>query len=97
MCYNKTYALKEPQIGQIAVSRMGHDQGRPYVVVAVLNSDFVLCVDGKYRTLDKPKQKRVKHLKTAGVSLDAAQAVQDGTLTDAAVRKILKASMTAKQ
>ena len=90
------YALSEPKSGQIVVSRMGHDTGRPYIVVAVVGSDFVLCADGKYRTLDKPKQKRVKHLKTTGVSQAAAEAIESGKLTDADVRRILAAAFKAQ-
>ena len=90
MCYNKTYALKEPAVGQIVVSSKGHDTNRLYVIVAVLGGDFVLCVDGRYRTIDKPKQKRVKHLRWAGMSEQAAQEVGNGRLPDAAVRKILQ-------
>lgn len=90
MCYNKMYASKIPTVGQIAVSRRGHDEGRLYIIVAVLGNDFVMCADGKVRTLDKPKTKRIKHLKTAGESESAAKAIADGKLTDAGIRKILK-------
>lgn len=84
------YALENPTVGQVVESRMGHDKGRMYIVVAVLGSDFVLCADGEYRPLDKPKTKRVKHLKWAGESQDAAKAIASGKLTDSAVRKIIK-------
>ena len=96
MCYNKTYAQNVPTVGQIVVSRMGHDTDRPYIIVAVLGSDFVLCVDGKYRTVDKPKQKRVKHLRLVCDCEQAQKAVQSGKLTDAKVRKILKENSNAE-
>ena len=50
------------QTGYIVKSLKGHDVNRIYMVIAVLNSDFVLLSDGKYRKLDNPKQKRVKHV-----------------------------------
>lgn len=68
MCYNKTYAPIKPAVGQVVKSLMGHDEGRLYIIAAVLGAEFVLCVDGKYRTLDKPKTKRYKHLKAVGES-----------------------------
>lgn len=89
MWYNKTYALREPHVGQIVVSRMGHDAGRPYVIVAVLSSEFVLLADGKYRTVDKPKTKRTKHLRFGGES-EAATRVATAP-ADAELRKVLKA------
>ena len=88
------YAPTIPVAGQLAVSRMGHDKDRVYIVIAVLNADFVLCVDGKYRTVEKPKQKRIKHLKFGEVSQAAAKAIAQGKLTDAAVTKAIKAVVT---
>lgn len=91
MCYNRMYALENPRIGQIVISRMGHDRGRVYLIAAVLGRDFVLVTDGKLRPLDKLKTKRVKHVKYAGESEEIAKAIKDGKITDAAVRKTLKA------
>ena len=50
------------QVGNVVKSIKGHDAQRLYLVIAVLNVDFVLLCDGKYRKLDNPKQKRVKHV-----------------------------------
>lgn len=50
------------QVGYVVKSLKGHDAGRVYLVVAVLNADFVLLSDGEYRKLDNPKQKRIKHV-----------------------------------
>ena len=50
------------QVGYVVKSLKGHDTGRVYLVVAVLNADFVLLSDGEYRKLDNPKQKRNKHV-----------------------------------
>lgn len=71
----------------IVVSRKGHDTGRAYLVAAEVSGDFLLLVDGRYRTLDKPKLKRAKHVKYAGrCALDMASA------TDADIRKALAAA-----
>ena len=48
--------------GTIVKSLKGHDEGRVYAVVATAGEDFVLLCDGKYRKLDNPKQKRVRHV-----------------------------------
>lgn len=83
------YTLENPKVGQVVVSRMGHDKQRVYLIVAVLGEDFVLCADGKYRTLDNPKQKRLKHLKLLGECEAAAEKVSGGKCTDAYLRKTL--------
>lgn len=48
--------------GFIVKSLKGHDRDRIYVVVSVIDGNFVLVCDGEYRKLDNPKQKRIKHL-----------------------------------
>ena len=47
--------------GCVISSLKGHDKGRIYVVVKVEN-EFAFVVDGKYRLLQNPKKKRIKHL-----------------------------------
>lgn len=56
--------------GILAVSKAGHDSGRIYLVLTIEGS-FALCVDGRIRLLDRPKRKRVTHLRPiASVSAD---------------------------
>lgn len=71
----------------IVISLKGHDAGRAYLVAATVDKEFLLLVDGKYRTLDNPKLKRVKHVKYAG-----SCALDLDKVTDAAVRKALAAA-----
>ncbi len=72
------------QVGYVVKSLKGHDTGRVYLVVAVLNADFVLLSDGEYRKLDNPKQKRIKH-----VELLSDEIIQNVKL-DSDVRTALK-------
>ena len=72
------------QVGNVVRSIKGHDAQRLYLVTAVLNADFVLLCDGKYRKLDNPKQKRVKH-----VELLSEETFTDVKL-DSDVRAVLK-------
>ena len=88
MCYNNYCGLQGDKMalkeGTIVKSLNGHDTGRVYVVISAINDDFVLLCDGKYRTLDKPKQKRIKHLEVIGeIRLSAS-------VSDASIRKICK-------
>ena len=70
--------------GLIVKSLKGHDTGRVYLVVAILDENFVLLCDGKYRKIDNPKQKRIKHLEFVG------EVAPTGELTDSYIRKICK-------
>lgn len=47
--------------GMLAWSRAGHDKHRLYVIIEV-DEEYVYLVDGKIRTLDKPKKKKKKHI-----------------------------------
>lgn len=49
------------KVGELVSSSQGHDEGRKYLVVNI-EGDFAYCVDGKYRPLNNPKKKRIKHL-----------------------------------
>lgn len=58
------------EVGAIVVSKMGRDEGRSFVVIQEVDSDFVMLADGKLRTMDRLKKKRRKHLKTTGIVVE---------------------------
>ena len=49
------------EVGMMARSKCGHDAKNVYVITAVEDA-YVYLVDGKVRTLDKPKKKKKKHV-----------------------------------
>ena len=53
--------MEEFSIGMMAKSLAGHDKGKIYLVSAV-DEQYVYLVDGKYRTMEKPKRKKRKHV-----------------------------------
>ena len=53
--------------GCIVISKMGRDEGRSFLVVSEIDSEFVYLADGKLRGMDHLKKKRRKHLKTTGI------------------------------
>lgn len=48
-------------VSNIVLSTAGRDKGTYYVVVGT-NQNKVLVADGKCKTIEKPKQKNIKHL-----------------------------------
>lgn len=50
------------EIGDVVESIKGHDKGRVYIIFDI-SGEFAYLVDGEYRKRDKPKKKRLKHLK----------------------------------
>ena len=55
-----TYEPLEP--GEIVRSRAGRDRGRAFVILKLIDEDYVLLVDGRLRTLERPKKKKRRHL-----------------------------------
>ena len=74
--------------GEIVLSRAGRDRGRAFVITQVLDAEYVLLADGRLRTLDRPKKKKVKHLLRTSTEARLEPAAH---LLDADVRKFLTA------
>ena len=49
--------------GRVVLSIQGRDEGRYFVVLEVIDEQFVLMADGLTRKLDHPKKKKIKHLR----------------------------------
>ncbi|CAK7025775.1 MAG: hypothetical protein PEPC_01089 [Peptostreptococcus russellii] len=49
-------------VGQLVKASCGRDQGKLFIIVSIVDKDYVMIADGKSRKLDKPKLKKIKHL-----------------------------------
>lgn len=79
------------QVGQIVRSKAGHDKGQVLMVSRIVDAKHVMVVDGRTRTLEKPKKKRVIHLQPFRRVLEDLSAQQQGPdFTNAWIRKALK-------
>ena len=78
--------------GRVVISTQGHDAGRWYAVISVLNEREMLLVDGETRKLAKPKKKQVKHLRALPLSIQVeGRGESGGPVADSDIRKALKA------
>ena len=71
------------EIGMLAKSKAGHDKGHVYVILKT-DETYVYLVDGKIRTMDKPKKKKKKHVQVIFEKHDMAG------IDDVGVKRILK-------
>lgn len=55
-------ATGELCLGQVVSSKAGRDTDRLFIVVDILDDQYVLIADGDLRKTEKPKKKKVKHL-----------------------------------
>jgi len=49
-------------LGKVAYSKAGRDMHKKFIVISMLNKEYVYISDGDLRKIDKPKKKKVKHL-----------------------------------
>ncbi len=54
-------------VGDIVLSKMGRDSGRHYIIMDV-EGNYVYICDGDHHKVDKPKKKKIKHIKSTGMA-----------------------------
>jgi ribosomal protein L14E/L6E/L27E len=76
--------------GQVVYSKGGHDKGLPFIVFLV-DKGYLYLVDGKLRTLNKPKKKKIIHVQPTKDIIYPIQEKLDKNLylLDADIRKAL--------
>ncbi len=79
------------KVGQVVRSKNGRDTGKVFIVLSIVDDNYVKIVDGKRRTLEKPKLKKIKHLDVYNKVFDEIESKQLGKyqFNDAYIRRIL--------
>ena len=54
--------MRTVEVGQIVASKAGRDEGRLFLVLNVIDDQYVELVDGTLRKLAKPKKKKNRHI-----------------------------------
>ncbi len=79
-------------VGDVVLSAAGRDKGKYFVVVEVIDEQYVRISDGSLRPQEHAKLKKVKHLKPNG---DVLEKIRDKLLAgkqvyDAEIRSALR-------
>lgn len=80
------------EIGRIVEATAGRERGKLFMIVGIIDENYVWIVNGKNRTLAKPKKKKIKHLKSMG-ELDwkiRKKILNGDQVFDSEIRKILE-------
>lgn len=79
-------------IGQVVKSRAGRDKGRVFLVLEVIDDQYVLVVDGDLRKLENPKRKKLKHLMVYNTVLNEFKERLESKIeiNNAYIRKLLE-------
>ena len=75
--------MERYKAGMLARSLAGHDEGQIYVIIG-REASYIYLVNGKNRTLNRPKKKKAKHVCLIREEHDIAG------INDAGIRKIIK-------
>ena len=84
--------MQEFVVGDLVVSTAGHDMGQFYVIVDIIDKNYVALADGKNKPITSPKKKKIKHI----LSLDCRDVdfeekiSQKDVDSNAYIKKILK-------
>ena len=77
--------------GMLASSKAGHDKNTVYVIIKE-ETEYVYLVDGRIRTLAKPKKKNKKHIQIIKKCPQEGfpERIRTGQADDIEIRRILK-------
>lgn len=82
----------EPRIGRVCHATAGRDAGKYFLIFEIVDSDYVLIVDGKERSISKPKKKKLKHLKMNAEVIEkiAEKIVEGKQIHDPEIKSVLR-------
>lgn len=84
-------------VGKFAKSKAGHDKDQIYVIIKE-DPEYVYLMDGKIKTVDKPKKKKKKHIQ---IILKEDETVsrklkENETLTNEEIKAAIKRAFDGK-
>ena len=84
--------MQDISLGQIVISTAGRDKGRKFVVLCIIDAKYVYISDVDIRKAEKPKLKKIKHLKKLNhVAEDIKDKLEScEKLSNSEIRKLLK-------
>ena len=77
--------------GRVVLSTQGRDEGRYFIVLEVIDENFVLMADGLTRKIDHPKKKKIKHLRPKPILVNVdGSSLPNKHLQDSDLRRYLR-------
>lgn len=81
--------ISDINIGQYVRSKAGRDKNHIFIVINIVDNEYVLLSDGDVRRIEKPKKKKLKHLfEINQISEVVSEKIKDDKkLTNLTIRK----------
>lgn len=79
-------------LGQVVYSKAGRDTGRMFLISGIENEIFVYISDGDLRRIEKPKRKKIKHLRLTNIVAEpiSSKLIRKIKVSNAEIRKALE-------
>lgn len=86
-------------LGTVVYSKAGRDMDRKFIILDIINNEYVYICDGQLRNVEKPKKKKIKHLIiTDIVANDIRQELlSNSKVSNSQIRKFLQSIGTNKE
>ena len=86
-------------IGRVVLAKTGRDAGKFFVIVGIIDNNYVYIANGKNRKIEKPKLKKLKHLNFTNVSAEEviSSLLRKEPITNANINKIIKSVEIIKE
>lgn len=77
--------------GQVVISKAGRDKKRRFIVKSIIDENHVYISDGDLRKIEKPKKKKLKHIKVTNIIADTIgkKLSENGNVEDFEIRDFL--------
>lgn len=88
--------MPTPEVGRLVYSKAGRDKNRYFIIVKIIDDDYVLIADGDLRKLEKPKKKKIKHIQLLSKIVEPVrEKLEKGEkLTNKQLRRFMQAEMS---
>jgi ribosomal protein L14E/L6E/L27E len=82
-------------LGAVVCSKAGRDIDRKFIIMDIINDEYVYISDGDLRKVEKPKKKKIKHLIITDIVFDAI--LSDNKVGNSEIRKFLQSLGSNKE
>lgn len=85
-------------LGKLAYSKSGRDAGRNFLIIGIIDNNYVYISDGDLRPMEKPKRKKLMHLKlTNDTAEDILKLINSGEMVSNRMVKQYIQSMNSNE
>ena len=77
---------------KVVHSKSGRDKGKYFIIIGIIDAEYVYISDGDLRKIEKPKKKKLKHLGFTNLMADEIREaiLSDGRISNSKIRKFLQ-------